>query len=316
MDDLSGAVERLRSENVSDDKILDGLKTMQPQDADALGRLQNDGAKSTDIINNYVKYRQANPDTSDNSNRITDRAVGIASGAAKAFAHGVGDELSRFADTGRYVLGANPTGLEAASRAANNIAGSDYDPGSNNLLSAGGLGRAVVKAVPSTSGLLTAGGAGGLAGSVVPGVGTVAGGLAGMGAYALARYWGRAAKERAENNGHTTPTNGDVWGALPSSTAQAAFDTVGGRYLGGSALLEKSLASGAGAEALKQTLGNFAKSGAVNAATSAASDLTGQIGSTAGTQHGLDVSPAEAAHAALAGGLVSSALKLQIGRAS
>lgn len=152
------------------------------------------------------------------------------------------------------------------------------------------LPRAAVEGAPSVAGGLTAAGVGALAAPEVLG-GAAVGSALGAAGYGAASAFGDNADARAAANGHAAPTPGDQLAAGATALAQGGLNAVGlAKVPGASALLR---ASPAYARALT--------AGGLDAAGQAASNVVGQVGTSAGTQQGLTVDPDQAAAAGLTG---------------
>ncbi len=109
----------------------------------------------------------------------------------------------------------------------------------------------------------------------------------GAGAYMAARSLGNTADARAANNGRTTPTLGDIAGALPSTVAAGVLGDVG--------------MGGAAADIASPLMRAAAKVGIAGAA-GAAGDQAAQLGSSVGTTQGTQDNPWQSLGAGLASG--------------
>lgn len=146
------------------------------------------------------------------------------------------------------------------------------------------LPRAAVEGAPQVAGGLASAAAGGLVGGPV-------GAAVGAAGYGAASAFGDNADARAAANGHAQPTAGDQVAAGATALAQGGLNALGlAKVPGASALLR---ASPAYARALT--------AGGLDAAGQAASNVVGQVGTSAGTQQGLTVDPDQAAAAGLQG---------------
>jgi hypothetical protein len=237
-----------------------------------------------------------------------------------AIRHGLEGESEGFASTAR-VLGATDT----AQGLSDSIAPpSSYEAATPELMealrkidlrrAAGLLPRAIAEQAPGLGGTLAAGSAGAALGSVVPGLGTAAGGLIGAGLYAAGRGFGENVEERAKNNGHAEPTASDYVGGAATTAASAALDAVGARGLGGAAarLRLAQAASNAPRETAQAIFQRRLQEAAVatgrEAATEGAQEAIQETGTTLGTDQGLELDPAQIAGAAVLGGATRATL--------
>lgn len=170
----------------------------------------------------------------------------------------------------------------------------------------GQLPAAIAQGLPDMAGTVAAGrvgaGIGGAAGSLFPGVGTgvgaVVGGALGAGAYGVARYLGDNANAVAKNNNHATPTTGDIVQGAAATLPQAALGAVGvGRFPGVSSTLE-------GLSPLVRPVADVALEGGA----AAAGDATQQIGTSVGTNKGVQFDPYQSAGAGLQGAATRAAM--------
>ncbi len=144
----------------------------------------------------------------------------------------------------------------------------------------GDIPRAAVEGAPAVLGGLGAA----AATPEVLGGAAVGAGLAGAG-----MAFGQDAQARAAANGHAQPTAGDQLAAGATAVGQGALTSLGlGKVPGVSAVM-KALPAVAKAPA----------SAVLDAAGQGASNVVGQVGTTAGTKQGLTVDPAQAGAAAL-----------------
>lgn len=177
----------------------------------------------------------------------------------------------------------------------------NYDPATSSILTKvkaghvlsalGDLPRAAVEGAPAVLGGLGAAAAGAALTPEILG-GAAVGGALGAAGYGAASAFGGDANDRAAANGHATPTTGDQLAAAPTAIAQGVLNAGGlGRLPVASALLRSSPGY------LKALT-----AGGVDAAGQAASNVAGQVGTTAGTQQGLTVDPSQVAAAAIQAG--------------
>lgn len=161
------------------------------------------------------------------------------------------------------------------------------------LDAAGYLPRMGVEAAPDVAGAAGAGALGAVAGSAVPVVGNVAGGVTGAALYSAARNAGQNIDSVAANNQHTEPTTGDLVQGLATTAPQVALDAIGvGRFPGVTPALRS----------IKSGVGRVAADTALEASAQGARDLTGQVGTSAGTERGTTIDPYQTAAAAAGGG--------------
>ena len=294
-----GELAQLRGQ-YSDDQILDNYTHYAPEYASDIGALQKQGLNSSQILDGLADYTEATAPKQSWADTVGN--------FLKAPAYGAADELDRAAATEKDVLGATTAANmeHGAAQGLRALIGT-YEPAAPQFdvttpSTWSYAPRAVMESLPSTAGYLAAGGIGG-------GLGGPVGALVGAGLYGLHRYWGKDAEARAANNGRNEPTTQDIVEALPGAVSQGALDAAGSRALASNALLKALPIKGAGVPAIAQTGVNVLKTGAVNAATGAASDLAGQLGTTAGTDRGTQVNPEEALNSAGLSGLTAAGLK-------
>lgn len=196
-------------------------------------------------------------------------------GTAAADTLGPGMISRGAADVGGW-LHSNAPAMPAGYQPAGPLIGGDLRNGRWSALP-GDLARAAVEAAPDVAAALAVG---------IPTDG------AGAAAYMAGRTLGDTADARATNNGRTTPSLGDIAGALPSTAAQAVLGDLG---------------VGDAADAIASPLLRAAGKVGIGAAAGAAGDQAGQLGASVGTKRGLTDNPWQSLGAGLSAGAVRAA---------
>lgn len=141
--------------------------------------------------------------------------------------------------------------------------------------------------------------AGAVAGGLVAGPpGAIAGGFLGPAIIGAAQVIGPVAKERARNNGREVPTNQDLAAATLTAIGSGALDAIGARYLPGG-----DKATG---KFFKRVASSFVGEGLL---TEAPQSIVEQVGSTAGTEAGLNINAKQALGEGIIGGTTAFGLQ-------
>lgn len=141
--------------------------------------------------------------------------------------------------------------------------------------------------------------AGAVAGGLVAGPpGAIAGGFVGPAIIGAAQVIGPVAKERARNNGREVPTNQDLAAATLTAIGSGALDAIGARYLPGG-----DKATG---KFFKRVASSFVGEGLL---TEAPQSVIEQVGSTAGTEAGLNINAKQALGEGIIGGTTAAGLQ-------
>jgi hypothetical protein len=277
-------VDTLRQSGLSDVDILNKFKEYDPKSAEEIDTVLKSGTSPSDTLTKLVDFSKQFPDPPQQPSkgvgeRLWDMGKSFVRGGANDAA-GISSTVEHYLGGGDFAKGAKETARGVADTMG---PGAKFDV-LHPVDTAGELPNAVAESLPGMAGAV---GTGALAGSVVPGLGTLAGGLAGAGIYGLGKYLGPSAEARAKNNNHPEVTTEDKLGAIPGATAQAGIEALGLKGLGGSALraIGSQIASGAG------------------------SSVAGQLGTSVGTDKGASLDPHEVLNAAATAGITAGAIK-------
>jgi hypothetical protein len=158
--------------------------------------------------------------------------------------------------------------------------------------------RAAVEQVGQAIGAIGTRAVGAAAGGAVAGPpGAVAGGFVGPAIFGAAQVIGPVAKERAKNNGREVPNNEDLVAATLTAIGSGSLDAIGARYLPGG-----DKATG---KFFKRVASSFVGEGVL---TETPQSFIEQIGSTAGTEKGLNINVKQAVGEGLIGGTSAAGL--------
>ena len=150
--------------------------------------------------------------------------------------------------------------------------------------------RAIVEQTGQLLGSMATRGAGAIAGAPLGPGGVAAGAFVGPAVFEAAQIIGPVAKERAANNGREVPNQEDIAGAILTATGSGALNAIGARYLPG------------GEKATGKFFKRLATSFLGEGTTETGSAFVEQIGGTAFTEKGLEVSPKQALAEGIIGG--------------
>jgi hypothetical protein len=158
--------------------------------------------------------------------------------------------------------------------------------------------RAAVEQVGQAIGAIGTRAVGAAAGGAVAGPpGAIAGGFLGPAIFGAAQVIGPVAKERAKNNGREVPNNSDLVAATLTAIGSGSLDAIGARYLPGG-----DKATG---KFFKRVASSFVGEGVL---TETPQSFIEQIGSTAGTEKGLNINVKQAVGEGLIGGTSAAGL--------
>jgi hypothetical protein len=158
--------------------------------------------------------------------------------------------------------------------------------------------RAAVEQVGQAIGAIGTRAVGAAAGGAVAGPpGAIAGGFVGPAIFGAAQVIGPVAKERAMNNGREVPNNSDLVAATLTAIGSGSLDAIGARYLPGG-----DKATG---KFFKRVASSFVGEGVL---TEAPQSVIEQIGSTAGTEKGLNINVKKAVGEGLISGTSAAGL--------
>jgi hypothetical protein len=158
--------------------------------------------------------------------------------------------------------------------------------------------RAAVEQVGQAIGAIGTRAVGAAAGGAVAGPpGAIAGGFVGPAIFGAAQVIGPVAKERAKNNGREVPNNEDLVAATLTAIGSGSLDAIGARYLPGG-----DKATG---KFFKRVASSFVGEGVL---TETPQSFIEQIGSTAGTEKGLNINVKQAVGEGLIGGTSAAGL--------
>jgi len=158
--------------------------------------------------------------------------------------------------------------------------------------------RAAVEQVGQAIGAIGTRAVGAAAGGAVAGPpGAIAGGFVGPAIFGAAQVIGPVAKERAKNNGREVPNNSDLVAATLTAIGSGSLDAIGARYLPGG-----DKATG---KFFKRVASSFVGEGVL---TETPQSFIEQIGSTAGTEKGLNINVKQAVGEGLIGGTSAAGL--------
>jgi hypothetical protein len=158
--------------------------------------------------------------------------------------------------------------------------------------------RAAVEQVGQVIGAIGTRAVGAAAGGAVAGPpGAIAGGFVGPAIFGAAQVIGPVAKERAMNNGREVPNNEDLVAATLTAIGSGSLDAIGARYLPGG-----DKATG---KFFKRVASSFVGEGVL---TETPQSFIEQIGSTAGTEKGLNINVKQAVGEGLIGGTSAAGL--------
>jgi len=158
--------------------------------------------------------------------------------------------------------------------------------------------RAAVEQVGQAIGAIGTRAVGAAAGGAVAGPpGAIAGGFVGPAIFGAAQVIGPVAKERAMNNGREVPNNEDLVAATLTAIGSGSLDAIGARYLPGG-----DKATG---KFFKRVASSFVGEGVL---TETPQSFIEQIGSTAGTEKGLNINVKQAVGEGLISGTSAAGL--------
>lgn len=158
--------------------------------------------------------------------------------------------------------------------------------------------RAAVEQVGQVIGAIGTRAVGAGVGGVVAGPpGAIAGGFLGPAVFGAAQVIGPVAKERAMNNGREVPNNSDLVAATLTAIGSGSLDAIGAQFLPGGRK--------AAPKFFKRVASAFVGEGLL---TEAPQSVIEQIGSTAGTEKGLNINVKQAVGEGLIGGTSAAGL--------
>jgi hypothetical protein len=156
--------------------------------------------------------------------------------------------------------------------------------------------RAAVEQAGQAIGSVATRVAGGIAGAPLGPAGVATGAFVGPAIFEAAQIIGPVAKERAQNNGREVPTNEDILAATVTAAGSGALNAIGAKYLPG------------GEKATGKFFKRVASSFLGEAATEAPQSIVEQVGTTAGTEAGLNINLKQAVGEGLIGGTTGAGL--------